>query len=160
MNIADIELQVAVVLKAHDWVARALAQGADPNRPMNDKGSTVVHYACWRGDARILRLLAAAGADLERRTTDRSAWTPLHMTIFHGRLEELETLIDLGVDVHQRVTRMPPLFWAAERGQDALIDPLLRAGAADSLTTGDVCFLRKARDQAQPFHCNILSFHI
>ena len=52
---------------------------------------------------------------------------------------------DLFLDVHQRVTRMPPLLWAAEIGQDALIDPLLRARAADSLTTGDVGFLRKSR---------------
>lgn len=99
----------------------------------------------WDLAGRPLQHLAKAGADLEKATAHGAAWTPLIMAIQHHQRAVLEVLLAYGVDVHHRVNRLPPVFWAANGGHDVFVHRLLEAGAGSSLTEGDVGYLAHSR---------------
>lgn len=139
------ELWLAASVGSPSWVEQLLAQGANPNVPQGDAGCTAVHLACQRGDIATLRLLAETGADLERVTDHPMAWTPLLMAIFHNQAQVVEVLLEFKVDVHHSVSRLAPIIWAADRGYGHLVDRLLQAGAAASLTLEQVGVLRNSR---------------
>ncbi len=141
----DHELWVAASVGSRCWVEQLLAQGANPNVADGETGCTAVHLVCRRGYAPMLRLLAEAGADLERVTDHPMAWTPLLTAIFHNQAQVVEVLLDFNVNIHQGVNRFAPVIWAADRGYERLVDRLLQAGAAASLTLEQVGVLRNSR---------------
>ena len=112
-------------------VAELLARGASV-AAQDDTGATAAHWAAFRGRVDLLRLLAAAGADMHG-AVDRRGLNVLHEACAYVRLEVAEYLVgELGVSVHTpaRQTGYTPLHYAMERGSADLARLLLRAGAS------------------------------
>ena len=87
----------------------------------------------WTTDARVVELLAHAGAPLEAR--DRQGSTPLHHAAMGGHLEAVKTLVEAGANINA-VNNYPltPYMIAAKRGKKEIADYLLAHGAKDKLT--------------------------
>jgi ankyrin repeat protein len=89
----------------HDGIVRRLlAAGADPNvtlsgsdDPPDQQDATPLHWASARGDAAMIRQLAALDADVEARKGD--GLTPLMIATFGGHLAAVRALLDAGADV-------------------------------------------------------------
>jgi ankyrin repeat protein len=112
-------------------VSELLARGASV-AAQDDTGATAAHWAAFRGRVDLLRLLAAAGADMHG-AVDRRGLNVLHEACAYVRLEVAEYLVgELGVCVHTpaRQTGYTPLHYAMERGSADLVRLLLRAGAS------------------------------
>lgn len=57
----------------HELVEWLLARGAKPNARERDDRWTALHSAAWEGDLRMVKILVAAGADLEARDEEHHA---------------------------------------------------------------------------------------
>jgi ankyrin repeat protein len=101
---------------------------------LNDHGRNLIRAAAIAWDAPRLRLLLEFGADIG--TTDTSGHNPLYR-VANGTGDEvsgrasIELLISHGVNVNQAtgVGGMTPLHMAARRGNVAIAEALLAAGA-------------------------------
>lgn len=72
-------------------------------------------------------LIEFPGAD---SSMDANGWTPLHIAVMAGDLEEAEWVISQGADVHSyNVEGVTPLHLAVELGHTGLVELLLRQGA-------------------------------
>ena len=94
-------------------------------------GWTPLHAAGFSGHRELAERLLAAGADVEARSSNYMANTPLHATIA-GRqdLSTVELLLAWGADVNARgAGGYTPLHIAASRGNLPIIDLLLSRGA-------------------------------
>ena len=109
-------------------------------------GWTPLHVAGFAGQREIAERLLAAGADIEARSSNYMANSPLHATIA-GRqdVSTAELLLAWGADVNARAAGgYTPLHSAASRGNFRLIDLLLargaelRAASDDGQTPADV----------------------
>lgn len=60
----------------------------------NEKGRTVLHFACRMTSSGIAGMLLHAGADVNAR--DRDGYTPLHVAAGHGRHQSVKLLIEHG----------------------------------------------------------------
>lgn len=94
-----------------ETVALLLAAGADPHR-RDDDGETPAHGAAIHASADIMRLLIAAGADVNVASTIQRE-TPLHVAARWGHLETIAALLEAGASVdalnHKKKT---PEQWA------------------------------------------------
>lgn len=79
-------------------VLEMLQQGADPRAGVQGNRATAIHYYADRGNVRMIRALALAGADLE--ATDEKGRTPLAVALTKGQLSASKTLIRAGADVN------------------------------------------------------------
>lgn len=68
----------------------------------NALGATPLHYAALNLDSGPLKVLLAAGADVNAR--DREDHTPLHMAAYATRSENARLLLEAGADVNARST--------------------------------------------------------
>ncbi|MBK8971777.1 MAG: ankyrin repeat domain-containing protein [Hahellaceae bacterium] len=75
-----------------------LAGGANPRTGAGEGHATAIHYYAERGNVRMIRALALAGADLE--ATDEKGRTPLAAALTKGQLSASKTLIRAGADVN------------------------------------------------------------
>jgi len=71
---------------------------ADVNSTHEKDGKTALMYAAMKGHLSVVEYLAAAGADLDARTTDGR--TALMAASFLGHLGVVQCLIALGADVN------------------------------------------------------------
>lgn len=76
-------------------------------RPGNRGGRTLLHIATdWPGHfpnvADTVRLLAAAGADVNAPSTGRHAETPLHWAASSDDIDAMDALLDAGADINAR----------------------------------------------------------
>ena len=62
----------------------------------NERGTTPLHDAAFRGNAETVTVLLEAGADLEAR--NESGTTPLHMAALGGNAETVTALLEAGAD--------------------------------------------------------------
>jgi ankyrin repeat protein len=107
-------LMEAVGVSSLAAVRLLLDRGADVNVKAND-GTSAIHLAVERNQIvagqsplvgkpeeteAIVRMLAAAGADLDMRGFNN--WTPLHRAVAQGDLGLVKLLIALGADPTQR----------------------------------------------------------
>jgi ankyrin repeat protein len=121
-----------------DEARRLLA--ADPGilDRLTDEERAIPTLAAGEGRSAALRVLADLGFDLSMEGT--WAGTPLHNAAWHGQVEAVRTLLDLGVPVDPRDSEFgsSPLGWAAHgsshcRSADedycGVVELLLEAGA-------------------------------
>lgn len=77
---------------AKKWL-RSDASEAD--RPHPKTGATPLHVAAAKGYTKVLNLLLAARADVDRQ--DNDGWTPLHASCYWGQKEASKILISSGM---------------------------------------------------------------
>ncbi len=68
----------------------------------NPLGATPLHYAAMNLDSGPLKVLLAAGADVNAR--DKEDTTPLHMAAYATRSENARLLLEAGADVNAKTT--------------------------------------------------------
>lgn len=93
------DAMAAIYMKEYDRAKEIINSGMDVNQP--DRGSYLLHVACYRGNLEIVKLLIEKGADVNIVAEDGS--TPL---IQAGKGDEtgeiVRLLIDKGADVHAK----------------------------------------------------------
>jgi ankyrin repeat protein len=134
-------LAAAVQFDRPEAVAAVLAAGADVNGVLPPSASPAIHWAVADKNARILKVLLAAGAKVNLQ--DGLGRTPLHVAAAAGDVDTMGLLVAAGADVEARVgvNTMPcgpgglpseatPLAFAAEGGHLAAVRFLLERGAS------------------------------
>jgi ankyrin repeat protein len=108
---------------------RTLIQaGEDLNAAQGD-GMTALHWAARHGDAELVKMLIAAGANV-RATTRLGSYTPLLLASQIGHAAAIEALIAAGADPKGTTsTGVTPLMFAAASGQVDALKALLAHGA-------------------------------
>jgi ankyrin len=108
-------------------LASLLQQKADVNAPQVD-GATALHWAVYRNDVEIARLLIKAGSKVD--APNREGITPLYMASLYGNAEMLTTLLTAGADAKQKGPHGETMVMlAARNGSPESIKLLLRGGA-------------------------------
>ena len=99
------------------------------------EGQTPLHSAVEGGWTEVIRVLAAAGAELS--PTDHQGRTPLYVATHLTQLESLRALIDAGVNVDARLYpgSPTPLHSAAGLGHAGMVGELIAAGADVNATS-------------------------
>jgi hypothetical protein len=117
----------------HSDVLRALIKaGAAINHGYSDASITPLHLACGRGHTSAVNVLLFAGANVHARRVDNNK-TPLHAACHGGNADIVEMLLKNNADVNACATQggvstnVSPLFEAAEQGNTAVINLLVRA---------------------------------
>lgn len=129
----------------HSLVTRLAGRGADVSAA-GPAGLTPLLQAVITSDVKMVRLLIAKGADA--KVAGESGITPLHAAVFDAELTRV--LLEAGADANaQTSTGATPLSGAVvRRGNDAVIELLLRAGAdvnaLPASSAGRVSPLRRA----------------
>jgi ankyrin repeat protein len=125
---ADTRLADAAMQGDNDSVRSLLKQKVDVNAPQGD-GSTALHWAAYRDDLEMVKLLLAAGANV-RATTREGAITPLLMACQNGSAAMIETLLKAGSDANAVKTNgTTPLMMAAASGNADAVKMLLAHAA-------------------------------
>jgi ankyrin repeat protein len=88
---------------------------------------TYLHEAAWSGDVAEVRLLVAAGVNLEKLENGMS---PLHLAAGNGQVETVKVLVELGADKNAHTAGgMTPLHMAAVEGHVETVKVLAQLGA-------------------------------
>ena len=108
-------------------VARALAEGVDPNC-QDAGGRGALHFAAQEGNLECLQALLQAGAEAD--LVDDDGRSALHLAAYAGHLEALRALLQAGADVAladeatSPMARLPRLSCLLPRTLQAIITPL------------------------------------
>lgn len=98
-----------------------------------------IHLAAARPNAEeILRMLLKSGAEVA--STDSSGWTPLHHAAAHGRVGNVEVLLDMSAPISPPSGAqwdVTPLHLAAQHGHGHIAKLLLDSGADPNARRGD-----------------------
>ena len=127
---AAVDAPVADAAMRQDAGAvRTLVTGdADPDAAHGD-GMTGLHWAAHNGDVDILRVLLAAGADVEARTR-LGDHTPLHVASRSAQAAAVRELLEAGAEANAiATTGATPLHFAAASGSAGAVAALLDHGA-------------------------------
>lgn len=120
----DGALCLAVLCDDLGRIRKLVDEGADVTAII-DGSPPILHWACQRGDANIVKFLIARGADV--RAKDGNGETALHRALFHPDI--VEVLIDKGADVNARDCGYTALCWAAKLGRRESAEVLISRGA-------------------------------
>ena len=134
----DAPLSVAAMRGDLDTVQSLLNGQADVNAAQGD-GTTALHWAAYRDDVAMARLLVKSGADVAVQTRLGNL-TPLFMAAKNGTATMIEVLAEAGADVNPANTSgTTPLMLAAASGRADAVRILLDLGAdvnAKDVTNG------------------------
>jgi len=109
-------------------VKTLLTNGEDVNAAQGD-GMTALHWAARHGDAQLVSMLLAAGANV-RATTRLGAYTPIIMAAELGHAPSIEALIAAGADPKSTTASgVTALMLADASGQADAVKALLAHGA-------------------------------
>ncbi len=126
-----------------DVVRSLLGQQVDVNAAQGD-GSTALHWAAYRDDLEMARLLVDAGADIQA-TTRLGDLTPLFMAAKNGNGAMVELLMEAGADANgTNANGTTPLMLAAASGDTGAVKVLLDQGAevnAKDVTNGQTALM-------------------
>jgi len=81
-----------------DWVEFLLQSGADLSLRAN-KGRTPLHYACYRGNEKAVRLLLGHGADIFGE--DSSCRSAIHYASYSDNEPTLKVILDTATTQHR-----------------------------------------------------------
>lgn len=111
-------------------VAKEIAKGSDVEASNNESwGSRPLHRAAAAGNAAIVRMLLAAGANPNAENT-LHGFTPLHSAAASGSADCVEALIAAGADIHAKDRYgFLPLHRGVESSDAATVLALARAGS-------------------------------
>ncbi|MGJ6960369.1 ankyrin repeat domain-containing protein [Streptosporangium sp. G11] len=130
------DLVSAATIRKVEEVRRLLDGAVHPDEP-NEDGSTALYRAAVQGDAGIVRMLLAAGADPDRESGGDSEGLPLCAAACWGHVEIVVALLDADADPDRREdierTAMTALHWAASNEHLAVMRTLLGRGADPDL---------------------------
>jgi ankyrin repeat protein len=109
-----------------------LKGGADP-KMKNRSGDDALNYAAIKGSLPIVKSLIARGVPATRP----QGWQPLSYAVVGKHLEIFNYLMDKGADPNgNNPTQVSALMFAAQEGQEEMVDRLLAAGADPTWTKG------------------------
>lgn len=102
-------------------------------------GWTALHLAAFFGRSGSVTALIAAGADLEARSANRMANTPLSAAIAGATdAASIAALLEAGADVSAAgASGVRPIHLAASRGAESIVRALLDRGARADAATDD-----------------------
>jgi ankyrin repeat protein len=102
------------------FARRLLDGGAKPDY-------TALHVAIRKGNEEIVRLLAAAGVDIDK--ADFFGRRPVVWAYLNGAPSVARALLAAGADPNARLEKLPALSWALGTANRAAFEDLLAAGA-------------------------------
>jgi len=109
-----------------------LKGGADPAL-RNKSGDDALNYASIKGSLPIVKSLVARGVPVTRR----QGWQPLSYAVVGKQGAVFNYLMDKGADPNGlNPTHVSALMFAAQEGQEEMVDRLLAAGADPTWTKG------------------------
>ena len=107
-----------------------LQGGADPAL-RNKVGDDALNYAALKGSLPIVQQLLARGVPVTRR----QGWQPLTYAVFGKQLPDYNALMEKGAEPNAvNPNGATALMFAAEQGQEDMVDRLLAAGADPTWT--------------------------
>lgn len=113
-------------------IENLLRQDSDVNEAHGD-GSVALHWAVYRNNNSIARLLLDGGADAN--SADSHGVTPLSLAALNANPMQVNLLLDAGANVNAaRVSGETPLMIASHVGNTEVIELLLAAGADPNAT--------------------------
>ena len=122
----DARLPDAARAGDHAAVARLLAGAVDVDAAALD-GTTALHWAVYREDGELVRLLLDAGASPD--AVNRNGATPLGLACATAGVALVTVLLDAGADPGLAPTGEAPLLTCARTGAAAAVRALLSRGA-------------------------------
>jgi len=115
-------------------VKRLLQKGSNPNEPARNDAVTPLSLASVDGNAAIIQVLLAAGADANSPRLDGT--TPLMTAAASGNLDAVRQLLDHGANVNAKESHgQTALMLAAGRNRADAIRFLIAHGADAGITT-------------------------
>jgi ankyrin repeat protein len=125
---SDNRLSDAAMQGDKDTVRSLLNQKVDVNAPQGD-GTTALHWAAYRDDLEMAKLLLAAGANVQSVTREGGI-TALLMACQNGSAAMIEALLRAGADSNAvKSNGTTPLMMAAASGSVDAVKALLDHGA-------------------------------
>ena len=124
----DTRLAMAAQQGDKDAVIALLKEKVDVNVAPGD-GTTALHWAAYRGDVDVAKMLLKAGASL-KATTRLGNLTPLSLAAKTGQGGAVAALLDAGADANSAsATGSTPLMLASASGSVDAVKSLLDHGA-------------------------------
>ena len=124
----DSRLSDAAMQGDRDAVRSLLAQKVDVNAPQGD-GTTALHWAAYKDDFEMAKMLLAAGASV-KAVTRIGAITPLFMASKNGSAPMIEILLKAGADANATDEHgTTALMTAAASGSTEAVKLLIDHGA-------------------------------
>lgn len=136
-RITPSPLTAAAAAGNAEEVRRLLAAGTPPDA-VDPSGQTALMVAARNDRVEVIRVLVAAGADVNAPDHRMTRWPPLVHAIHKGREGAATALLQAGADpnAHDRAGATP-LMYAAAYGNLALVRKLLARGADPRAATTD-----------------------
>lgn len=129
----------AAALADEGRVGQLISRNKGALAERSSDGWTALHLAAFFGNSGTVAALIAAGADLEARSANYMANTPLCAAIA-GKTDPvtISALLEAGADASASVAAgVRPIHLAASRGAKAVISELLQRGARADVPTDD-----------------------
>ena len=105
-----------------------LKSGADPNAALPG-GETPLMTAARVGSLASVKVLLARGATVDAKD-ERRGQTALMWAAAEGHADVVQTLVELGADIHLRLSSgFTPLLFAVREGRSSVVRVLLKAGS-------------------------------
>lgn len=115
----------------HLEMVQLLVEQGSATLDLKDKsGWFAIHHAANAGSAAVVLYLINKGADVNLKTGNLQAQTPLHMCVAEGKYDCAKVLLQRGADVNARDRqKRTPLYKAARWGKADIMALLLAYGA-------------------------------
>lgn len=113
------------VAERHPEVVKALIEAHADVKAATKQGFTPIHFAARIGDLETLKLLLAAGVDVNLPTGGSTGgYTPLLVATLRAQVDTALWLLDHGADPNINTTGFTPLHWASTSWEGFASNPV------------------------------------